>query len=44
MAKNDLVVGISGASGAPYGIRLLQVLLSAGQSVHLTISPSAIEV
>jgi len=44
MAKNDLVVGISGASGAPYGIRLLQVLLQAGHTVHLTISPSAIEV
>lgn len=44
MAKNDLVVAISGASGAPYGVRLLQVLLAAGHSVHLTISPSAIEV
>jgi 4-hydroxy-3-polyprenylbenzoate decarboxylase len=44
MAKNDLVVALSGASGAPYGIRLLQVLLQAGRTVHLTISASAVEV
>jgi 4-hydroxy-3-polyprenylbenzoate decarboxylase len=44
MAKNDLVVAMSGASGAPYGVRLLQVLLQAGRTVHLTISASAVEV
>ena len=36
-----LVVGISGASGAPYGVRLLQVLKELGVPVHLIISKSA---
>jgi flavin prenyltransferase len=44
MAATDLVVALTGASGAPYGVRLLQVLLAAGRTVHLTISPSAVEV
>ncbi|MFM8708236.1 MAG: UbiX family flavin prenyltransferase [Planctomycetia bacterium] len=35
-----LVVGITGASGAPYAVRLLQALLDAGREVHLSISPS----
>ena len=35
-----LVVGITGASGAPYAIRLLEVLLAAGREIHLAISPS----
>lgn len=35
-----IVLGITGASGAPYGVRLLQVLLEAGREVHLAISPS----
>jgi len=35
-----LVVGITGASGAPYAIRLLDVLLAAGREIHLAISPS----
>jgi 4-hydroxy-3-polyprenylbenzoate decarboxylase len=35
-----LVVGITGASGAPYAVRLVEVLLAAGREVHLTISPS----
>ena len=35
-----LVVGITGASGAPYGVRLLEVLLAAGRDIHLAISPS----
>ncbi|MBI5759655.1 MAG: UbiX family flavin prenyltransferase [Planctomycetales bacterium] len=37
----DLVVAITGASGAIYAVRLLEVLLAAGRNVHLTISPSA---
>jgi 4-hydroxy-3-polyprenylbenzoate decarboxylase len=44
MAASDLVVAITGASGSPYGVRLLQVLLAAGRTVHLTISPAATEV
>lgn len=35
-----LVVGITGASGAPYAVRLLEVLLESGREVHLVISPS----
>jgi 4-hydroxy-3-polyprenylbenzoate decarboxylase len=39
-ATPPLVVGITGASGAPYAVRLVQVLLSAGRDIHLSISPS----
>ena len=35
-----LVVGITGASGAVYAVRLLEVLLEAGREVHLAISPA----
>jgi 4-hydroxy-3-polyprenylbenzoate decarboxylase len=35
-----LVLAITGASGVPYAVRLLEVLLSGGQEVHLLISPS----
>jgi len=35
-----IVVAITGASGAAYGVRLLGVLLDAGREVHLSISPS----
>lgn len=41
---DDLVVAITGASGSPYGVRLLEVLLRAGRTVHLVISPAATEV
>ncbi len=44
MAASDLVVALTGASGAPYGVRLLEVLLRAGRTVHLSISPAATEV
>jgi 4-hydroxy-3-polyprenylbenzoate decarboxylase len=44
MAATDLVVALTGASGAPYGVRLLDVLLRASRTVHLTISPAAVEV
>ncbi|HEY8506319.1 MAG TPA: flavin prenyltransferase UbiX [Gemmataceae bacterium] len=40
----DLVVAMTGASGSPYGVRLVEVLLRAGQAVHLTLSPAAAEV
>jgi len=35
-----IVVAITGASGAPYGVRLLEVLLESGREIHLSISPS----
>jgi 4-hydroxy-3-polyprenylbenzoate decarboxylase len=44
MAASDLVVALTGASGSPYGVRLLEVLLRAGRTVHLSLSPSAVEV
>jgi 4-hydroxy-3-polyprenylbenzoate decarboxylase len=44
MAASDLVVALTGASGAPYGVRLLEVLLRAGRTVHLCISPAGTEV
>lgn len=44
MAASDLVLAITGASGAPYALRLLEVLLRAGRRVHLTISPAGAEV
>ncbi len=40
----DLVVAITGASGAIYATRLLQVLVNSGRRVHITVSPSAAEV
>jgi 4-hydroxy-3-polyprenylbenzoate decarboxylase len=39
-ASLPIVLGITGASGAPYGVRLLEVLLGEGREVHLSISPS----
>lgn len=39
-----LVVAMTGASGAPYSVRLLQTLCRLGLRVHLTISPSAVQV
>jgi 4-hydroxy-3-polyprenylbenzoate decarboxylase len=44
MAATDLVLALTGASGASYGVRLLEVLLRAGRTVHLTLSPAAAEV
>lgn len=43
MSRN-LVLAITGASGAIYGVRLLEVLLAAGRSVHLLISPAGAKV
>jgi flavin prenyltransferase len=39
-AQSPLVLGITGASGAAYAVRLLEVLLETGRDVHLSISPS----
>lgn len=43
MSEQDdlpVVLAITGASGAPYAVRLLQALCRAGCPLHLTISPS----
>ncbi len=40
MTMPPIVVGITGASGAIYAVRLLDVLRSAGCDVHLSISSS----
>lgn len=40
----DLVLAMTGASGSVYGVRLLEVLLRAGRTVHLTLSPAAVQV
>jgi 4-hydroxy-3-polyprenylbenzoate decarboxylase len=39
--KRNIVLGVSGASGATYAMRLLEVLLAAGCDVHLSISAAA---
>jgi flavin prenyltransferase len=44
MTNDSLVVAITGASGFPYAVRLLDVLLRAGRTVHLVISPAGVEV
>jgi 4-hydroxy-3-polyprenylbenzoate decarboxylase len=36
----DLIVGISGASGAVYGLRLLQRARSLGATTHLVVTPA----
>ncbi len=44
MAADDLVLAITGASGTPYGVRLLETLLRAGRNVHLVVSPAGADV
>ncbi len=39
--QHPLIVGISGASGAIYGVRLLQTLKKHGIATHLVVSKSA---
>ncbi len=39
-----VVVGVTGASGAIYGVRLLEVLMQQGLQVELAISPAATQV
>jgi 4-hydroxy-3-polyprenylbenzoate decarboxylase len=41
MSETDIVLAMTGASGAVYAVRLLEVLLAADRRVHLSISPSA---
>jgi 4-hydroxy-3-polyprenylbenzoate decarboxylase len=40
----DLVLAITGASGAPYAVALLHALCRSGRTVHLTISGSGAQV
>lgn len=39
--RRRLIVGISGASGVVYGVRLLQLLRNAGVETHLVMSKTA---
>ncbi len=41
---SNVVVAITGASGAIYAVRLVEVLIAAGRTVHLTISGAATHV
>src|SRR3954468_20629604 len=43
-SRSDLVLAMTGASGAPYAVALLRALCRAGRRVHLTISPSGAQV
>ena len=36
-----MIIGISGASGVTYGVRLLQLLRNAGVETHLVLSKTA---
>ncbi len=41
---HPIILGITGASGAIYALRLIEVLRTAGRDVHLSISPSGRDV
>ena len=43
-AGSDIVLAMTGASGAPYAVELLRTLNRAGRVVHLSISPSGAQV
>ncbi|TFG31776.1 UbiX family flavin prenyltransferase [Candidatus Thorarchaeota archaeon] len=38
MSKKRVLIGITGASGAIYGVRLIKALKNAGHEIHLVIS------
>ena len=40
-SSDNIVVAFTGASGSVYGVRLVEVLLSQGATVHLVVSPAA---
>lgn len=44
MSNQNVCVAITGASGAVYAVRLIEVLLATGHDVHLSISPSGAQV
>jgi 4-hydroxy-3-polyprenylbenzoate decarboxylase len=39
--KADITIGITGASGVAYALRLMQVLLAGNHRLHLALSPAA---
>lgn len=41
MTSQEITLAFTGASGAPYGLRLLETLVAAGYRVHLLISSAA---
>ncbi|MEW6646427.1 MAG: flavin prenyltransferase UbiX [Pseudomonadota bacterium] len=41
MRRDAISLAMTGASGAPYGLRLLQCLIAAGQPVYLMVSSPA---
>lgn len=41
MSKKTIALAMTGASGAPYGLRLLECLLKSGQQVYLMLSKPA---
>ena len=41
MKPERLIIGMTGASGAIYGVRLLEILKILGVETHLVMSPSA---
>ena len=41
---HPICIGVTGASGAVYAVRLLEVLRASGRDVHLSISPSGRDV
>lgn len=43
-SASDVVLAMTGASGAPYAVELLRTLLRGGRTVHLTISASGVQV
>jgi flavin prenyltransferase len=42
--KRPICIGVTGASGAVYAVRLLEVLRESGRDVHFSISPSGRDV
>jgi 4-hydroxy-3-polyprenylbenzoate decarboxylase len=44
MVSPPYILAVTGASGAIYAVRLLEVMLRAGQTVHVTLSPAGVAV
>lgn len=42
--RERIIIGISGASGTRYGVRLVEVLLEMGHEVHLVITQNGQQV